>query len=204
MKKIILSLIIILTFCNCQHKKDKTGLNTEEIKDINEIVDAIIIQDSLQVFSKNEDSVMFCSELRKLSIFIPEKTKEGIILPPPPQDIYITEILGTEMKRNTFFIAKDSIYLLQQNSNPERLQIKKELINKLNITTVEKQRIKRTKTQNFRFYEMTIPVFSLDRKNAYIQLGYHCGGLCGHGKAIYLKKIKGKWKIIEKYETWIS
>jgi tRNA nucleotidyltransferase/poly(A) polymerase len=204
MKKITLYTILIIVFCSCQNKKEETNIASEEIKNINEIVEAIIIQDSLNVFSKSEDSTMFCSELRRLNIYIPEKRNDGLNLPPPPQDIYITQLINSKTKEESFFSSKDSLYLLKQNSNPEKLKIGKDLINKLNSTTIEKAIIRNKKVHPFRFYEMTIPVLSLDRQKAYVQLGYHCGGLCGNGKAIYLKKVNGKWKIIEKWKTWIS
>lgn len=192
MKKITLFIIIIIAFCSCQQKKGETNITSEEIKNINEIVEAIIIQDSLNVFSKSEDSTMFCSELRRLNIYIPEKRKDGLTLPPPPRDIYITELINSEIKGERFFSSKDSLYLLEQNSNPEELKIEKDLINKLNTITIEKVKTQRKKVHRFRFYEMTIPLLSLDRQRAYVQLGYHCGGLCGNGQAIYLKKINGK------------
>ncbi|MDW8849422.1 hypothetical protein SD960_04905 [Flavobacterium sp. MMLR14_040] len=204
MKKITLYTIIIIAFCSCQKKKEKTNIALEEIKNINQIVEAIIIQDSLNVLSKNEDSTMFCSELKRLNIYIPEKRNDGLNLPPPPQDIYITELINSTIKEESFFSSKDSLYLLEQNSNPEKLKIEKDLINKLNSTTIEKAIIRNKKVRPFRFYEMTIPVLSLDRQKAYVQLGYHCGSLCGTGKAIYLKKVNGKWLIIQKWETWIS
>jgi hypothetical protein len=204
MKKIILYIVIIFAFSNCQNKKEETNIASEEIKNINEIVEAIIIQDSLNVFSKDKDSTMFCNELRRLNIYIPEKRNDGISLPPPPQDIYITELINSKIKGESFFSSKDSLYLLEQNSNPEKLKIKKDLINRLNTITIEKLETQHKKGQRIRFYEMTIPVLSFDRQKAYVQLGYHCGRLCGTGKAIYLKKINGKWKIITKWETWIS
>lgn len=204
MKKIILYIGIIFAFSNCQNKKEETHIASEEIKNINEIVEAIIIQDSLNVFSKNEDSAMFCSELRRLNIYIPEKRSDGLTPPPPPQDIYIIELINRKIKGESFFSSKDSLYLLEQNSNREKLKIKKDLIDKLNTTTIEELQTQRKNLQRFKFYEMTIPVFSLDKQKAYVQLGYHCGRLCGNGKAIYLKKINGKWAIITKWETWIS
>lgn len=204
MKKITLFSVIVIAFCSCQNKKTGTTIANQEIDEINEIVKTIIIQDSLEVFSKAEDAKMFCSDLKRLNISIPEKRSDGLIPPLPPRDIYITEILNTKIKGKTFFSSGDSLYLLEQNSNPEKLKIEKELLNKLNTTTVEEALLKRKKSEMFRFYEMTIPVFSLDRQNAYVQLDYHCTGLCGSGRAIYLKKINGNWKIIQNWETWIS
>jgi hypothetical protein len=205
MKNIIFYIFIILTFCNCQSKKEDYNLSSKEIKDINEIVEAVIIQDSLDVFSKNEDSIMFCSELRKLNIYIPpKKTGDNFILFPKENGVYITNLIPTKIKGISFFSSKDSLYLLKQNSNPKKLIIEKTIVDKLNVTTIEKVEKRRENKQRSRFYEMTIPVFSLDRQNAYVELDYQCGGLCGSGQVIFLKKIKAKWKIIVEWQNWIS
>ncbi|RXM48693.1 hypothetical protein [Flavobacterium sp. YO12] len=206
MKKPILHIVLIFVFCSCQNKNEKTSIASEQIKDINEIVEAIIIQDSLDVFSKSEDSIMFCSELRKLNISIPHKknSKDFIALPPLSGGIYITQLIPSKIKGQTFFSSKDSLYLLEQNSNPDKLKIGKSIVEKLNTTTIEKTKIRRKNRQRSRFYEMTIPIFSSDKQNAYVELDYECGGLCGSGQAIYLKKINGKWKIIVQWQNWIS
>lgn len=204
MKKIILYTIIIFAFCNCQNKKEKTSVAAEQIKDINEIVEAIIIQDSLNVFSKSEDSTMFCSELRKLKIHIPPKKNKNLFFYRLPEGIYITDLLPSKIKGKTFFSSKDSLYLLEQNSNPEKLKIGKSIVEKLNTTTTEKTKLQHKSGQRLRFYEMTIPILSADKQNAYVELDYQSGYLYGTGKAIYLKKINGKWKIIVQYRNWIS
>ncbi|RXM45030.1 hypothetical protein [Flavobacterium sp. YO64] len=206
MKKPILYILLIFAFCSCQNKKEKTSIASGQIKDINEIVEAIIIQDSLDVFSKSEDSTAFCSELRKLKIHIPQKknSEDFILLPPLSGGIYITQLAPSKIKGQTFFSSKDSLYLLEQNSNPDKLKIGKSIVEKLNTTTIEKTKIRRKNRQRSRFYEMTIPIFSADKQNAYVELDYECGGLCGSGQAIYLKKINGKWKIIVQWQSWIS
>jgi hypothetical protein len=201
MKRITYYAVLFIVFSCCQNKKEKTNTNSESITNINEIVEAIIIQDSLDVFSKSKDSPMFCSELRKLNISIPEKNENGLIPPPPPRGIYITTLLSEKIIGERFS-AKDSLFILEQNSNPEKLKIEKKLLSKLNSIAKEEALIKSKKL--FTFYEMTIPVFSIDKQKAYVELDHHCSGLCGSGKALYLKKINGKWKIIEKWQTWIS
>lgn len=201
MKRITFCAVLFIAFSCSQNKKEKPNINSESITNINEIVEAIIIQDSLDVFSKSKDSPMFCSELRKLNILIPEKNENGLIPPPPPRDIYITTLLSEKIIGERFS-AKDSLFILEQNSNPEKLKIEKKLLSKLNSITIEEALIKSKKL--FTLYEMTIPVFSIDRQKAYVELDHHCSGLCGSGLAIYLQKINGKWQIIEKWQTWIS
>ena len=205
MKKIIFYTFILLTFCNCQNKKEQTGSDSLEIKDINEVVEAVLIQDSLDVFCNHPDSTMICSELKKLKIYIPPKTNnDNFVLIPKSDGIYITSLLNSTIKNVTFFSSKDSLYLLEQNSNPQKLKIKKAIIDDLNTTTINEIKARRKKRQRSRFYEMTIPIFSLGRQSAYIELDYQCGGLCGTGQVIFLKKIKGKWKIIFQWQNWIS
>ncbi|KAF2328191.1 hypothetical protein [Flavobacterium daemonense] len=46
--------------------------------------------------------------------------------------------------------------------------------------------------------------FDKKRENGSLNVGYTCGGLCGYGNIIVIKKVKNKWKIIKMEETWIS
>jgi hypothetical protein len=44
-----------------------------------------------------------------------------------------------------------------------------------------------------------------DRNNqAFLYAGRQCGGLCGSGKYVLLKKENGAWVIQEKMELWVS
>lgn len=213
MKKIIILLIIAFIFFNCRNKAEneksesKSDLKTEQIENIeetNEIVQAIINQDSLDILKSNSESIAFCTELRKITIEIPIKQKNGIIFPPAPGNIFINNLLNDKVNGEIFFSSKDSLAIILQNSNPEKIKIKESITEKLNTTTFEKEMTKRKKGKEYDFYEMTIPIFSLDKQKVYVELNHSCGALCGNGKGIYLKKINGKWKIVEKWETWIS
>ena len=213
MKKIIILLIIAFIFFNCRNKSEneksesKSDLKTEQIENIeetNEIVQAIINQDSLDILKSNSESIAFCTELRKITIEIPIKQKNGIIFPPAPGNIFINNLLNDKVNGEIFFSSKDSLAIILQNSNPEKIKIKESITEKLNTTTFEKEMTKRKKGKEYDFYEMTIPIFSLDKQKVYVELNHSCGALCGNGKGIYLKKINGKWKIVEKWETWIS
>ena len=202
MKKILLFLIIFI-FYNCQNHDREGSKNLEEIKNINEIVEAVIVQDSLNVFKNSLEVRMFCNELRRVIVEIPTVRKDGLILPPSPRNIYITTLLKSELNGKTFS-SEDSSYILFQNSNLKKMKIDNKILHKLNATTFEKELIKIKNEKNYRFYEMSIPIFSLDKQKAYVQLGYHCGNLCGRGTSIYLRKLNGKWMIVQKWRTWIS
>jgi hypothetical protein len=207
MKKILLILLVSLSFTKCKNNSE-TEFDISKIKDINEIVKTVIIEDSLNVLKNEKESKMFCRELIKLEIYIPEKRKDNEPFPPLPLPfsnvISIEKLLSFKIENKMFFTSKDSLYLLQQNSNPQKLKIEKKVIEKINLTTKEKEINKKKIGESYNFYEMTTPIFSSDNQKAYLELNHYCGGLCGSGKSIFLKKINGKWKIIDKWGTWIS
>jgi hypothetical protein len=202
------NIVLIFTFLfllSCKNSESKTELEVSKVKDINQIVQVVIIEDSLNVLKNGTDTRMFCKELTKLSIYVPEKTKDGVIPPPPPpsfNQVSIEDLL--HYRKSFYFSAKDSLNLLKQNSNPEKFKIEESLAEKINQTTKEKEINKKKMDRPFDFYEMTIPIFSLDNQKAYLELNHYCGGLCGSGISIYLQKSNGKWKIIDKRQTWMS
>ncbi len=202
------NIVLIFTFLfllSCKNSESKTELEVSKVKDINQILQVVIIEDSLNVLKNGTDTRMFCKELTKLSVYVPEKAKNGEIPPPPPpsfQEVSIEDLL--HYRKSFYFSAKDSLSLLKQNSNPEKFKIEESLAEKINQTTKEKEINKKKKGKPFDFYEMTIPIFSLDNQKAYLELNHHCGGLCGGGTSIFLRKINGKWKIVDKRQTWMS
>jgi hypothetical protein len=208
MKKLILILLVSLSFTKCKNNDNQAEIDSSKINEINEIVKTVILEDSLNVLKNNKESKKFCEELIKLNIYIPEKRKNNEPNPPPPPPsfykISIENLLYYKIENEMFFTSKDSLYLLQQNLNPEKLKIEKVILQKINLTTEEREITKRKNGELYNFYVMTIPIFSSDNKKAYVELNHYCGGLCGSGKSIYLKKINKKWKIVDKWRTWIS
>lgn len=208
MKKLILILLVSLSFTKCKNINTETEFDSSKINEINDVVKTVILEDSLNVLKNGKESIMLCEELIKLEIYFLEKIKDNelIPLPPPPSfnNISIENLLYYKIENEIFFTSKDSLYLLQQNSNPKKLKIEKNLAEKINLTTKDIEINKRKNHKPYSYYQMTIPIFSFDKKKAYLELNHYCGGLCGSGKSIYLKKINSKWKIIEKWCTWIS
>ncbi len=164
----------------------------------------IIIQDSLGVLKGNKDNLMFCRELKKITVEVPIKRKDGLEYPPMPGNRYINSLLNDKVSGEIFFSSKDSLEILKQNSNPKKLEIDTVLSLKLNSTTFEIELAKKKNGKEYKFYYLSIPIFSIDRQKAFVELEHHCGSLCGSGTGFYLKKINGKWKVIKRWQTWIS
>lgn len=205
MRNIIL-LIAFFSIFSCKNSDNKIEFTPSTVKEINEIIKVIIAEDSLEVFENAKGKKMLCKELIRLNIYIPEKPKNSEIPPPPPpsfNDVSITDLLHYD-RSSTFFKAVDSLYLLKQNLNSEKFEIDSNIAEKVNFTTKDKEISKKKNEQPYSYYKMTIPIFSLNNQVAYLELNHYCGRLCGSGKSVYLKKINGKWKVIEKWRTWIS
>ena len=202
MKKIIF--LLVLNLFQCQKENTTSRIISKDNNDVNKIIEVIIFQENLNVLKNKSNTSKFCSELKKITIEVPVKDNQGIIPPAAPENRYITTLLYDHVSDDKFFTKKDSTFILSQNSNPKRIEIARKITEKLNTTTFENELKKIKNNEDYDFYEMSIPIFSLDKQTAYVELDYRCGHLCGNGRAFYLRKINGKWKIVEDFKTWIS
>jgi hypothetical protein len=46
--------------------------------------------------------------------------------------------------------------------------------------------------------------FDLSKENGTLEVGYHCGGRCGLGYRVSIKKVDHKWIISKVEDTWIA
>jgi hypothetical protein len=125
MKKSIIILTVLFFILSCSKKNENFQMNSEliekplsidEIKNINSIIEIIIIQDSLKVLKSNDYINFLCYDLKRLPIDIPEKLENGLVLPPAPGRIYLTELLNERINDEIFFAKKDSFNLIAQNT----------------------------------------------------------------------------------------
>jgi hypothetical protein len=206
MKKTFFLAFMFLIFTNCNTKSKQAEYNTTRDNEINKIVETIIVDDSLNVLKDKEHSKMLSEDLFRLIVFVPEKSTNKDAPPPPPSfsNVSISDLLNSKIQDNIFFKSIDSTYLLEQNLEEKNLKLNKNLITKINSTTKQIELNRKEKGESFDFYEMSIPIFSYNKQKAYVELNHYCGILCGNGVSIYLKKINGKWKIIQIVECWTS
>ncbi|ELY2011369.1 hypothetical protein SL057_002439 [Flavobacterium psychrophilum] len=205
MKKIFYCILISLTLWNCKNSNEKIEFENLRVNETFNIVESIIIQDSLKVTKNGKDKSYFLENLKKLIIIIPKKEKKGIETIPLPffNNVEIKNLINRKINNRKFFTEKDSLNIINQNEYPENLKLNKRILTKINSISFEEAKVK-YKKENLDLYEMSIPIFSSNNKKAYVQLNNHCGRLCGEGIEIFLEKINGKWKIIFKQGTWVS
>ena len=205
MTKTVALLVILLSFFSCKKANNDLSVSHLNRKDINEIVETIIIDDSLTVLKEENNYRMFCDSLIKLDIYIPERRMKEGDPPPPPHPFHSISIYNLLSEKDSLtFKTKDSLFLINQNSGIGKLAIEKTLAGKINTTTKGQEIDKKESGKSYDYYEMTIPLFSSDYKKAYVILNHYCGRLCGGGRSIWLEKKNGKWIIIGQWRTWIS
>jgi hypothetical protein len=185
--------VMILFGCSSNPKRSFPIPGTN---DIDEIVRAVIVQDSLSNYKRP-----LSIDLKKTKVVV-IKPVNGLMLPPPIGDLDISGLINTK-HRQSYFTKKDSLYILYQNDTLKHFRFNSNLISNLKLTTnaIQEQNEKLDKYQPF--LEISIPIFSLDQQYAYIQVNYLCVS-CGGGTGIFLKKINKQWMIVKKYSTWRS
>lgn len=62
----------------------------------------------------------------------------------------------------------------------------------------------RTTSSTHSTFVVSSPVFSIKGDEAIIYTEYYCGVLCAEGGIVFLRKLNGKWEIVEKTTRWIS
>jgi hypothetical protein len=101
------------------------------------------------------------------------------------------------LSKNKSFKKTDSLYLKFQNEN---------LITKI-FDKSELVKLSKNKKVNSVFTEnnISIPLFSLDNKLAYVEVTHYTENHGGNGSSFYyvLRKINKKWRIIDSGLVWI-
>ncbi|MFC5270131.1 hypothetical protein [Adhaeribacter terreus] len=195
-KKLILLLTIGLTFFACQKRNNEQDFVVPSDNEINKIIQAVLIQDSL------DESTPIQWELKNPKIA--ERGDSEIPPPPPmPGTIYIDDLLSRKIDGKFFITPSDTFFIKVQSLIHLDFKIDSVLI-KNNFMTEDAQQDKFEKTGKINYYRFTKPLFSKDKKKAYIQLDIICRRLCGAGLEYFLIKRNNKWIIADTRQRWIS
>lgn len=215
MKKfILLSTIVFLTF-SCEKREEKLTIeqpqtneirevSDEEINEFNLIVEAIIHQNNLDVLKSDKDSKgLIIDYLYRIKVN-KNTTNSDNFRRPKSTEIFYSELIGNTFENTVYFTSVDSLYIMQQNAYRDSIKIAASILEKVNTKENVKDKLKNNSDLYFSEYEISIPILSKDRQTAYVELSHFCGALCGNGSVLILKKIEGKWKVVEDIFTWIS
>lgn len=125
--------------------------------------------------------------------------------------------LGINLKYDSIFLQKDSVYYKNQERDVLNFKFDKSRIN-VNlkyITGQELQRLHEINKSNFwtefdKKYDnncirrFSVPFFNKDKTICIVQNSMSCGPLDGGGKTIIYKKKDGKWIVLKTFDQWVS
>ena len=200
MIKLIFSAFIFFVGCN---NNSRQGFLPADKKDINEIVEAVVHQDSLPFLKGGaQGSIPLSINLRKLYVAVPDTTR-GV---PPPADhstVSIFNLFNSLVNQQRFFERADSSYFIFQNNSIDSFIIDKTITENIATTTFAEMQQKNNPKHFARYYDLTIPILSSNQKKAYIELTNNCSG-CGGATAFYLERINGKWTVAGWQSLWMN
>jgi len=191
MIKYLLILNLLFVFA-CSRPTPKQTFPIPSKNDINEIVKAVILHDSL-----TEAGVPLSVDLEKKLVYTPKSRSY-----PPPEDPLSLNVNGRPISDIIDSIngsdrlnAQDSLYILFQNDILTTFKIEPIFSKNLKYTSKLQQKNDYEKGKSFNFYEISIPIFSLDQQKVFVELTHFCSRWCVESKTIILKKTNGKWTI---------
>ncbi len=184
-------LVSIFLLISCKEKFTYVSQN-----DITEVVESILQFDSISL-GKKGDSIQFKnwkpvqSSLIKTNVY-PEKYFNEDKIYNPNTEIRISSLLKITTNGKKIFTSKDSMYLLAQNDTLKNVEI----FNDLKDEYLVSRRKNISEDDNYSYYELSIPIFSKNKNNCYIQLNPN--ERCNLGYFFILEKINNKWTVIDK------
>lgn len=190
--------------CGSYIKQESDKVGVVDFREIPKVIEAIIVQDSLNVWKSDIGSPALCDSMKKVEIYIlsEETLSSPILIPSMAVSLY--HLLRTQINERPFFKREDSTHLVSQYSEINSLRIDEATLKQVNVASFRSYALKKEEGEQLHYYTISLPLFSLDGTKAFVQVGHHCGFLCGNGKDIYLRKDGGLWRVVASYETWIS
>lgn len=188
----LLSIVISAIIYSC--KNDKEKIESINHLDTIAVIKAIIQEDSLQ------EDFAGLEIYPVLPKYISRKEKENFELGPPPGSSRLFPEIEEFLKVNLpeFQIsAEDSLYFKAQEENSFEIW--------LNQEDFPEYRLARKNSPFPKAYiYFTPPIFDHNKNIAFVEVGFFCGGECGWGGDIILKKINNnKWRIVNRKIYWV-
>jgi len=179
MKKIFFLLSIILISCS-------KSISVEG--DIEKVVNCVAFELNHN-FYKN---LPLLDTLSKITISTSDSS-----FSPHSGNIKIKRLMDYKINNKKIFNSQDSLFFLKQNDRIKEYHLTNKKYG--NLLTVNSSKYPTSK-----LYFMTIPIFSCNRKYAYVISTLSIPKISGSADSYLLEKINGKWKIIKIEEVWIS
>ncbi|MES2426225.1 MAG: hypothetical protein V4560_04600 [Bacteroidota bacterium] len=199
--RIFLTLLLCSILFSCHDPKRDYPIPNK--KDIDEVVKTVIVRyDSPGLVINGKPDTTKYSSLNSFPLSV--DLAKVRVTSSEPGFTYTVNINDLINPLRTFHFNKtDYNYLLFQNDTLRHFKINKGLISKRLFTSDAERKNERDKGRRLvRFYEVSIPIFSLNQQEAYVQFNIYLGFELGGGYAFILRKINGNWTIVQQWITW--
>jgi hypothetical protein len=186
--------VLLLTVLSCSNNKSGNVIGVTSI-------DSVEVYSLLNYVLTDTVDINFVSDGYKIVSDIER-------LPPPtfPGTLsdHICEILS----------EKDTVHIIRQLKT--RKDFKVGGLKKYGFTVVKVSEMDEADLSGEKFWEIihnnygpglltvSLPIFNVDFTKAYVRVGYSCGELCGGGEDFLIKKINGKWILVDRLGRWVS
>ena len=57
---------------------------------------------------------------------------------------------------------------------------------------------------NFGYFVVSHVGLNLNKTEALLYVDHFCGGLCGGGEYVQMRKVDGVWHVVDQHGTWVS
>lgn len=209
-------LFIFLAFVvACQQEKEHPKITLPTNKDIEDVIETVIEQDSLPLFRRDEKEFTYKPKkneviinvrsdlniyLRKNYFYVRDLEYRKDDVPPPPTDNQgVIEYYNLLKKSEGLFSKQDSLYLYYQCENQRIFILPSSFKYKYSI--IEKTPLKWKDTINTTFIDFSVPIFTSDRRSAYVTITTHYGIGNFLAEYFYLNNNKN-WIIVSKGELF--
>jgi predicted transport protein len=226
MKKILVILFLCLAFSNCEKPKSQIEIEKEIFAEIfSDVIDSIYMDRRLflhfppfpkRVYDKKgnfikEDTTGLSLEFKKHKLeeeqiksdTIDTKIAIDDVLTPIKERQYINfkkVFKGVSLNiTDTIQKIKLDLNLLKHNK-PEKIISIKELP-KIDVSDIF---LKNKSLKLTGIYSFSRIIFDKNYNYGVLEAGYYCGGKCGQGFLIYIKKVENKWIVFKVEPTWIA
>lgn len=214
MKSFLVVLLASLVVACSQ--KDKVAYSMPDEKEVNEVVETILLRSKNPIFvdqtiidttsgfdrnnfNREETLVRLNVELEKFTVVRFDVNSENKIPDPPHSIPFITLIEFNHPDTSKFFTLSDSTYIQYQNNQYQHFAYTGAYLKQLNIVKASKSIVLEKS-----YYGVSVPIFSMDQKTAYVEVTYHCSEFCSEAYGYILVKKNDSWTIAKKKLIWIS
>lgn len=206
--RIFLGFLLFIFLFGCHEPEKKYPVPSK--KDIDDIIKTIITQQSCVVLfdwpglgiSKPGDpnynaldNLALLTDLKKVTVM---DTLIGDLY-----TAYIRHLLNPN--DSLHFKKADSLYILTQYYSLKHFTVDRRTLTNVRFISENELRTEQIAgKKRTPYYELSIPIFSLDQQQVYVQLNRYVRLNGAMGYMFILRKIKGQWKIVRQKYTWMS